>query len=304
MLRYITQRVLSAVLVLVGVSMVVFTLIQLSGDPASALLPVDTPEEEVVRFRKQMGFDQPLPFQYAAFLSRAVVGDFGYSYRQRAEALPLVLERLPATIRLTLAAILFSLVIAIPLGILAALRNGGLIDGGARTLALLGQAVPGFWLAIVLVLIFAVRLKWLPVSGSEGFRSLILPAITIGLFSTAIFIRLIRSSLLEVLSQDYIRTAYSKGLSTSRVVNTHALKNAAIPLVTALGLQISFLLGGALIVETIFAYPGMGRLAVNAIKTRDIPVIQAYVAVIAVITVGMTLFIDILYTWLDPRIRY
>ena len=186
MLRYIAQRVLSAVVVLVGVSMIVFTLIHLSGDPAAALLPVDTPEEEVNRFRKQMGYDRPLPLQYAAFLSRAAVGDFGYSYRQRAEALPLVLERLPATFRLTLAAILFSLVIAIPLGILAALRKGGLIDGGARMLALLGQAVPGFWLAIVLVLIFAVRLKWLPVSGSAGLRSLILPAITIGIFSAAL----------------------------------------------------------------------------------------------------------------------
>lgn len=288
---------------LVGVSIVVFSLIHLTGDPTSVLLPLNTPEEDVEIFRHQMGFDKPLVVQYGLFLSRAVQGDFGYSYRHRRPALPLVLDRLPATLKLTTVAFAFAMLVSIPVGILAALKRNTFIDGLARLFTLLGQAFPGFWLAIMLMLIFAVKLRWLPVSGSEGWKSLVLPGITVGSFIMAAVARLLRSSLLEVLGENYILTAHGKGLNPRQVLTWHALKNAAIPVVTVGGLQITFLLGGSIIAETIFAYPGIGRLAFQAISTRDIPVIQAYVALTAVITIGLNLLVDIFYTWLDPRVR-
>ena len=303
MFEYILQRLFHGVLVLFGVSVVVFFLIHLTGDPAAMLLPLTTPEEDVKLFRRQMGFDQPLPVQYVQFMSRAVRGDFGFSYRHRTEALPLVLDRVPATLRLTAVAFVFALVFAIPVGILAALKRDTFLDGISRTFTLLGQAVPGFWLAIMLILLFAVRLRWLPVSGSEGWQSLILPGITVGSFIMATIARLLRSSLLEVMGENYILAAHGKGLSPRQVLTWHALQNAAIPVVTVSGMQITFLLGGSIIAEAIFAYPGMGRLAFQSIATRDIPVIQAYVAVVAIVTVVINLLVDIFYTWLDPRVR-
>jgi len=303
MIQYIVRRLMHGVLVLVGVSIVVFSLIHLTGDPTSVLLPLNTPEEDVEIFRHQMGFDKPLVVQYGLFLSRAVQGDFGYSYRHRRPALPLVLDRLPATLKLTTVAFAFAMLVSIPVGILAALKRNTFIDGLARLFTLLGQAFPGFWLAIMLMLIFAVKLRWLPVSGSEGWKSLVLPGITVGSFIMAAVARLLRSSLLEVLGENYILTAHGKGLNPRQVLTWHALKNAAIPVVTVGGLQITFLLGGSIIAETIFAYPGIGRLAFQAISTRDIPVIQAYVALTAVITIGLNLLVDIFYTWLDPRVR-
>lgn len=288
---------------LIGVSIVVFSLIHLTGDPTSVLLPLNTPEEDVQIFRHQMGFDKPLVVQYGLFLSRAVQGDFGYSYRHRGPALPLVLDRLPATLKLTAVAFAFAMLVSIPVGIIAALKRNTFIDGLARLFTLLGQAFPGFWLAIMLMLIFAVKLRWLPVSGSEGWKSLVLPGITVGSFIMAAVARLLRSSLLEVLGENYILTAHGKGLNPRQVLTWHALKNAAIPVVTVGGLQITFLLGGSIIAETIFAYPGIGRLAFQSIATRDIPMIQAYVALTAVITIGLNLLVDIVYTWLDPRVR-
>ena len=283
--------------------MVVFFLVNLTGDPAAMLLPLNTPEEDVKVFRHQMGFDRPLVIQYGLFISRAVKGDFGYSYRHRTPAMPLVLARLPATLKLTAIAFLFALVFAVPAGILAALRPNTLLDSITRTFTMLGQAIPGFWLAIMLILIFAVRLRWLPVSGTDSWKSLVLPGITVGSFIMATITRLLRSSLLEVLGENYIRTAHAKGLRRPTVLLRHAIKNAAIPVVTVIGLQITFLIGGSIIAEAIFAYPGIGRLAYQAIATRDIPVIQAYVAVVATITVLINIIVDVAYTWLDPRVR-
>jgi len=303
MVQYILQRLLYGVVVLFGVSIIVFYLIHLTGDPAALLVPLTTPEEDVELFRRQMGFDKPLPVQYALFMSRAVQGDFGYSYRHRTEALPLVFDRLPATLKLTAVAFVFALIVAVPVGVVAALRPNSWLDNIARAVTVLGQAVPGFWLGIMLILVFAVRLRWLPVSGAEGFRSLILPGITIGSFIMAAIARLLRSSLLEVLGENYIRTAYAKGLKRWQVMLGHALPNALIPVVTISGLQIAFLLGGSIIAEAVFAYPGIGRLAFQSIATRDIPVIQAYVALVATLTVVINLIIDITYTWLDPRVR-
>lgn len=301
--KYILQRIFHGVLVLLGVSIVVFLLMHLGGDPVAVLLPLDTPLEDVEIFRHKMGFDRPLPVQYLYFLSRAVRGDFGYSYHYRTDAMSLVLERMPATIKLTVAALFVSLALSLPAGIVAALNKGSLLDVLVRVFVLVGQAVPGFWLALILIMVFAVRLRWLPVSGSQGWQSLILPAITAGSFSVATVTRLLRSSLLEVLGANYVRTARSKGLPSRVVVARHALKNAAIPVVTMVGLQVGWLLGGAVISEVVFAYPGIGRLAVTAISYRDLPVIQSFVAITSLIVVLINLFMDILYSWLDPRIR-
>jgi peptide/nickel transport system permease protein len=300
---YILRRALHGVVVLWGVSIVVFLLMHLSGDPAAVLLPLDTPPEDVAAFRHEMGLDRPFPVQYVYFLSRAVRGDFGYSYHYRIDALSLVLKRMPATLKLTAAALLVSLVPALPAGVVAAMRKGTLLDALVRAFVLVGQAVPGFWLAIVLIMVFAVGLRWLPVSGSRGWQSLVLPAITAGSFSMATVTRLLRSSLLEVLEEDYIITARSKGLPPRTVIMRHALRNAAIPVVTVIGVQIGFLLGGAVIAEVVFAYPGMGRLAITAVGRRDVPVIQSFVTVTSVMVVLINLFMDILYSWLDPRIR-
>jgi peptide/nickel transport system permease protein len=300
---YIIRRLLHGVLVLFGVSVIVFLLMHLGGDPVAVLLPLDAPPEQVEAFRHEMGFDRPLPVQYFYFLSRAVRGDFGYSYHYRTDAMSIVLERMPATLKLTFGALLVALVVSVPAGIYAALKRGTVSDMLVRISVLLGQAVPGFWLALVLMVIFGVRLQWVPVSGSEGWKSLILPAIVAGTFSMATITRLLRCNLLETLEENYITTAHSKGLPPRTVTTRHALKNAAIPVITVIGLQMGWLLGGAVISEVVFAYPGMGRLAVTAINYRDVPVIQSFVAITALIVVIINLSVDIAYTWLDPRIR-
>ena len=301
--RYILRRALHGVLVLFGVSVIVFLLVHLGGDPVAVLLPLDTPPEQIEAFRHEMGFDRPLPVQYLYFLSRAVTGDFGYSYHYRTDAMSIVLERMPATIKLTFAALVVALIVAIPAGIFAALKRDSLSDMLIRIFVLLGQAVPGFWLALVLIMIFGVRLRWLPVSGAEGWKSLVLPAIVAGSFSMATVTRLLRCNLVETLGENYIQTAHGKGVPPWLVTTRHALKNAAIPTVTVIGLQMGWLLGGAVISEVVFAYPGMGRLAVTAIGYRDVPVIQSFVAVTAFIVVVINLGVDIVYSWLDPRIR-
>jgi peptide/nickel transport system permease protein len=300
---YIIRRMLHGILVLFGVSVIVFLLMHLGGDPVAVLLPLDAPPEQVEAFREEMGFNRPLPVQYFYFLSRAVRGDFGYSYHYRTDAMSIVLERMPATLKLTFGALIVALVVSIPAGIYAALKRGTVSDMLVRVSVLLGQAVPGFWLALVLIMIFGVRLRWVPVSGSEGWKSLILPAIVAGTFSMATITRLLRCSLLETLEENYIQTAHSKGLPSRIVTTRHALKNAAIPVVTVIGLQMGWLLGGAVISEVVFAYPGMGRLAVTAISYRDVPVIQSFVAITALIVVVINLLVDIFYSWLDPRIQ-
>ena len=300
---YLFQRLVQGVLVLLGVTTIVFALTFVAGDPASTLAPLDTTPAELEAFRHNMGLDRPVPVQYLDFLAHAVRGDFGMSYSSHEPAMGVVLERLPATLRLTGAAVLFALVVAIPLGLLAAMNHDRWIDSAARFFAFLGQSIPVFLLGMVLILVFAVGLRWLPSSGGESWKSLILPAISVGAFSAAVLARLLRSSLLEVLSQEYIRTAYAKGLRGRTVVVRHALRNAALPFVTMLGLQVGFLLSGAVVAETIFAYPGMGRLAVEAISRKDVPVIQSFVTIAAIIVIVANLLVDLVYTRIDPRIR-
>jgi peptide/nickel transport system permease protein len=254
--RYIARRAVHGVIVLFGVSVIVFLLMHLGGDPVAVLLPLDTPPEQIEAFREEMGFNRPLPVQYFYFLSRAVRGDFGYSYHYRTDAMGLVLERMPATLKLTFAAMFVALIVAIPAGIFAALRQGKISDMIVRMSVLLGQAVPGFWLALMLMLIFGVRLQWLPVSGSEGWQSIILPAFVAGSFSMATITRLLRCNLLETLGENYIVTARGKGLPERTVTIRHALKNAAIPAITVIGLQMGWLLGGDF--GSSFCLPGHG----------------------------------------------
>jgi peptide/nickel transport system permease protein len=300
---YIAQRLLHGAFVLFGVSTVVFALTWLTGDPAKALLPLNTPPDQVEAFRHNMGLDQPIPVQYVAFLGRAIQGDFGVSYRNRTAALPLALSRLPVTLKLMGAALLFAIAVALPLGILAAAFHRKLPDFLARFVALFGQSLAAPWLGIMLIFAFAVNLRWLPSSGANDWKSIILPAIVAGAYSASGLTRLLRSSLLEVMSNDYIRTARGKGLGPRAVVWRHALKNAAIPVVAFLSIQITFLFGNTVIAEAMFAYPGISRLAVEAISTRDMPVIQVFVLLAGTLVVLVNLVADLVYAWLDPRIR-
>jgi peptide/nickel transport system permease protein len=300
---YLARRLAHGLLVLLGVSVVVFGLTWLTGDPTSVLVPPSTPPDQVDAFRHNLGLDQPLPLQYASFLGRALRGDFGVSLRHRTAALPLVAERLPTTLRLMGAALLLAVLVAVPLGTLGALYRGRWPDFLARGLALLGQSVAAPWLGVMLILVFAVDLRWLPPSGADRPQSIVLPAIVACTYSAAGLTRLLRSGLLEVLGNDYVRTARAKGLGPAAVVRDHALKNAAIPLVTFLGVQVTFMFGGTIVAETMFAYPGMSRLAVEAISTRDVPVVQVFVLLAAAVVVVVNLVVDLLYRWLDPRIR-
>jgi peptide/nickel transport system permease protein len=251
-----------------------------------------------------MGFDDPLIVQYGRFLKGALRGDFGLSFRHNQPALQLVWDRMPATVQLTLAAMLISVSIAVPIGILSAVKRNSLLDHVGMVIALLGQSMPVFWLGIMLILIFGVKLRLLPSFGMGGIDHLILPALTLGMFTMARTARLTRSEMLEILGQEYIRTARAKGVPPWSVILRHALKNAAIPIVTVIGLEMGTLLGGAIITETIFAWPGVGRLTVQAIYNRDFPVVQAAVFTLACIFVLINFVVDILYTYLDPRVRY
>jgi peptide/nickel transport system permease protein len=300
---YLARRLAQSLLVLLGVSFVVFIILYLTGDPALLLLPPDATIEDVARFRKAMGFDDPVLVQYGRFLGGALRGDFGLSVRHGEPAFPLVVERLPATLELTGAALVVALCLAIPAGIVSAVRRNTMLDYVSTVAALFGQSMPTFWLGIMLILVFSVRFHLLPSSGRGTLEHLILPAITLGLFTTARIMRLTRSGMLEVLSQDYIRTARAKGVADPPVVWKHALKNAAIPIVTIVGIELGTLLGGAVITETIFAWPGVGRLSVQAIYNRDYPVVQAAVFLLASTFVVVNLVVDVVYTYLDPRIR-
>ena len=304
MRSYLLRRLWQSLLVLFGVSVVVFLILHLTGDPAALLLPPDATAEDIAKFRTAMGFDDPVAVQYVRFLKGAVRGDFGESLRHGEPAMGLVLERLPATFELAGAGLVIALTLAIPAGIVSAVRRNTTVDYVSTVVALLGQAMPTFWLGIMLILVFSVRLNWLPSSGRGSLEHLILPAITLGLFTTARITRLTRSGMLEVLGQDYIRTARAKGVGEPPVVWKHALKNASIPIVTIVGIELGTLLGGSVITETIFAWPGVGRLSVQAIFNRDYPVVQSAVFLLASTFVIVNLLVDVVYTYLDPRIRY
>lgn len=325
--RYIARRMLAMIPLLFGVSLVIFMLLRLiPGDPVLIMIGVEnaTPEE-VARLREVLGLDQGIHIQYMKFLGRLMRGNLGNSLGADEPVVRLISERLPATIELTLAALFVSLAIAIPVGVISAVHKYSVLDTGGTITALLGISMPSFWLGVMLIFLFALRLGWLPASGrGEPFlagvwtlfnsgspgglfmalRHLVLPAVTLGTALAAVATRLIRSSMLEVMSQDYVRTARAKGLRGNRVVMHHALRNALIPVVTVVGLEFGALLGGAVITETIFAWPGIGRLAIRSIAQRDFPVVQGVVLMIAVVRIGANLAVDVLYAIIDPRIRY
>ncbi|MGO1849975.1 ABC transporter permease [Microbacterium sp.] len=304
MLGYTARRLLLGVFVLWGVATVVFVIVRLvPADPAVLIAGDTATPEQLASLRKEMGLDLPMPVQYAQFLGSAVVGDFGDSYRQSAPALGLIAEALPNTALLAFLACVLALVTSLPLGLLAALRAGRPTDRAISIGSITIQALPGFWVGVVLILVFSRGLQWLPSSGLDSVQSLILPTIVLALPFVAVLTRLMRSGLLEVIGEGYINTARAKGLPERTVIFPHAIRNALIPVITVAGLEFGTLLGGAVITETVFSFPGVGRLLVSAILARDYNVVQACVVVIAVAFVVINLIVDLFYAYLDPRVR-
>ena len=304
MLRYTGVRAVQVIPALFGLTLILFVLLRIGGDPVAHLVRPEATEEEIQAVRRAYGFDRPLPEQYLRSLQLMVQGDFGNSFRFRTPAMPLVLERLPATLHLAFAAVVVALIIAIPAGLVAAVYQNSPIDLIVTTMSTLGRAMPNFWIGIMLILLFAVQLRWLPVSGREQPASIILPAITLGGGVATSLARILRSSMLEVMRREYMTTARAKGLDEWRVIIGHGMRNALIPVVTVFGLQTAWLLGGAVIVEEVFAWPGLGRLMLASVLVRDLSVVQAGVFVFALVVMGSNLLVDLSYAFLDPRIRY
>ncbi|TAK29546.1 MAG: ABC transporter permease [Chloroflexota bacterium] len=303
MLHYLARRVVQLIFVLLAVSTVLFFLLRLSGDPAAMLAGQNASVETIAEIRRSLGFDQPLQVQYVRFMGQVLTLNFGDSISTHQGAMSMVLERVPETLKLTIAAFAFAIVVAFPVGIYAAMRRRSFGASLAMVAALLGQSMPMFWLGILLLLIFSVNLHWLPSFGSAEWRHLILPGITLGSLPLAKLVRLTRSGMLEVLGQDYVRTAHAKGLSPRLVLSRHSVRNTLIPIVTIIGVDLGQLLGGAVIVESIFSWPGVGRLMVQSVLGRDYPVVQASVFVVTILAVLINLFVDIIYRALDPRIK-
>ncbi len=303
MTAFIIQRALTSVLVVLGVSVVTFFLTFLSGDPAELMLPTGATPEQMAAFRREWGFDDPLYVQYGRFLSRALQGDLGVSLRHGQPALPLIAERLPATFQLTVTAMLLAIALAIPLGVVSATHRGGPIDLAAMGVALAGQAVPNFWLAIMMILLFAVSLGWLPTSGRGGPEHVVLPAVAIAINLMALLTRLVRSTMLEVLGEDYVRTAEAKGLTENVVRRRHILRNAMLPVVTTIGLLTGGLLSGAVLTESVFALNGVGSFIKDAIFYKDYPGLMGFILIFALVYVLVNLAVDISYSLIDPRVR-
>jgi peptide/nickel transport system permease protein len=302
--RYIFARTLQMIPPLFGLTIVLFVLLRLGGDPVAHMVDPQATPAEIAEVRAAYGFDRPLVEQYFVQLRLIVTGDFGNSYRFRSPAMDLVIERLPATLELALAAIVIALVIAVPAGVLSAVYQNSPIDLLVTTLSTLGRAMPNFWIGIMLILIVGVELRWLPVAGRDGFPSIILPAFTLGTGIATTIARVLRSSMLEVMRKEFMTTARAKGLSEWTVILKHGLRNSLVAAVTVLGLQMAWLLGGSVVVEEVFAWPGIGRLMVRSVLLRDLTVVQAGVLVFAIIVMVTNLLVDILYAYINPRIRF
>lgn len=304
MYKYVLRRLLYLIPVILGVTFLVFTIMYFTpGDPAQIILGETARAEDIQKLRTEMGLDDSFIVQYLRFVKNAATGDFGRSYATKKPVFEEIFSRFPSTLRLTIAGMIVAIVMAIPIGIISATKQYSITDNVTMIFALLGVSMPNFWLGLMLILLFSVKWGLLPSGGNVGFASIILPAITLGTGVAGIITRMTRSSMLEVVRQDYIRTARAKGVKESKVINRHALKNALIPIVTIIGLQFGSLLGGAVLTETIFSWPGVGRFMVEAIKTRDTPVVLASVVFLSVAFSIVNLFVDILYGYLDPRIK-
>jgi len=302
--RYIVGRILQSIVSIFVVSVVVFALVRFSGDPIQIMMPAEASKADIELMRASLGLDRPWPVQYWRFISRVVQGDFGKSVRFRRPALDLIAERYAATLELGGLAVLVVIVVALPVGVYSAVRRGTALDYAARAFAALGQAVPPFWLGLVLVLIFGVLLHWLPTSGRGTPLHVLLPGITLGWFAVAGLMRLTRSSMLDVLGSEYVKLARIKGLPERQVIWKHAFKNAALPVVTFAALLFVALLNGSIIVETVFGWPGLGLLVIEAVDSRDYPIVQAVVLFLSTMYIGVNLIVDILYAYLNPKIRY
>lgn len=303
MLNYLIKRILQGVISIVGASAIIFAISRLD-DPTLLLLPIDATPEMVENLRQRLGLDLPIVQQYLIFLGNALQGDFGNSYRWEQPALPLILDRLPATLELAFAGLVFALALAIPFGVLSAVYRDSWFDNFAKLFAMLGQAMPNFWVGLLLILFVSVNLGWLPAFGREGFDSLIMPAIALGWYPVAAMTRMLRSTMLDVLDSDHVRMARAIGVPNRVVVWKYALRNAAVPLVTMLGIYFANMLSGAFVVEVIFAWPGMGRMVVEAMFARDFPLLQVGVLFSAILFVVVNLLVDLSYGVLDPRIRH
>ncbi len=303
MSEYLIRRLALSLTAMLGVITIVFILLHVSGDPAALLVTQNATKQDMERIRQAYGLDRPLSVQYGRFITRVARGDLGYSYRQGLPVTELIAERLGATFELALAALAVAMLLGVTLGMVAAARRGSGVDTAAMTIALLGTSMPSFWLGLLLIIVFGVKLGWLPISGYGGLDHLVMPAFVLGGFYAAQVSRLTRTSLLDVLAQDYVRTGRAKGLTGRALLFKHALRNAALPVLTVLGLHFGQMLGGALIVESIFAWPGMGRLAVQAVLGRDFPVVQGTAIMGAAVFLAVNLTVDLLYGWVDPRLR-
>ncbi len=302
MSAFLIRRLLRFVVVCIGVSIVTFSILHASGDPVALIMP-EAPEADRVKLREALGLTDSLARQLVRFVANAARGDFGQSFFHRVPAFGLVTERLPTTLALTCLAVALALAVAVPVGIYSAVRRNTVADHVATAVVFLGQSMPVFWIGIMLMLLFAVQWRLLPVSGWETWPAMVLPSVTLGAFTTPLFMRIVRSSMLEVINLDYVRTARAKGLSEWLVICRHALRNAALPIVTVIGLQFGLLLGGAVLTETVFAVPGLGRLLVRSIVQLDFPIVQAGVFVLAIIIVTVNFLVDVLYVYLNPTIR-
>lgn len=314
MQRYLISRVIQSILILVGVLFLVFFMLQLTGDPAALMISRNATPEQIEAMREELGFNRPVLVQFFDFASGAIVGDFGNSIRHRQPAMKMILERLPATIELASAALLIAMAVGIPLGLLGGSNPGSTWDTIARGAGLFGQTIPNFWLALILILLFAVNLGWFPSFGRETWQvccglelptsSVVLPAVALGLFTLGQLVRFTRSTVLEIRSADYIRTAYSKGLASREIYLKHVLQNAAIPLISIIGVQFGYLLSGSIYIETIFSWPGLGNLLAEAVGNRDFALVQAIAFFASMVVVTLNLLTDIAYALADPRIRY
>ncbi|MFT3973717.1 MAG: ABC transporter permease [Amaricoccus sp.] len=323
MWTFIIRRLIQSVIVIIGVTLITFTALQMSGDPTYLYVSERATDAEIQRTREALGFDRPLPEQYLSFLGNLMQGDFGNSLSYKRPAIEAVMEALPATLELTLFAMFLAIVVAIPLGVLASLNRGSAVDGSIMTMGMLGQSIPSFWLGIMMIMFFGLQLRILPISGHVPFIMpliqgdfvraftnlpqtlyyLIMPGFAVAFYSISRNARLVRSSMLEVLGQDFVRTARSKGISERAVVVRHALRNAWLPVVTMIGLEFGFLIGGVVVVEMVFSWPGIGRLVFNAINQRDIPVVQAAVVTLALVFIALNLIVDLVYAKIDPRVK-
>jgi len=313
MQRYILSRLVQSILILFGVLCIVFFMLQISGDPVSLMVSRNTSPEQMERLREQLGYNRPVIVQFADFATDAIRGDFGMSIRHKQPARDLILDRLPATVELATAALMVSMVIGITLGLLGGSNPGSIWDTIARGAGLIGQTIPNFWLALILIIVFAVHLGWFPAFGRDTWhflgielptRSVILPAFSLGLFTMGQLVRFTRSAVMEIRNEDYVRTAYSKGLHDRRIYVKHILRNASIPLISIIGVQFGYLLSGSIYIETIFSWPGLGNLLAEAIGNRDFALVQAIAFFTSVVVVTLNLLTDIAYGLADPRIRY